>query len=106
MEKRNSRVLIGIGLLTIAFGLFYFNNKPKNKTKPKKKNEPKKDEQTFESNLPKRFIDDVKNMSLDELKTTISANEQLLADNKIDAEEREAVEYMLEYLNKELEIKK
>ena len=105
MEKRNSRVLIGIGLLTIAFGLFYFTNKPKT-NKPKKKNEPKKDEQTFESNLPKRFIDDVKNMSLDELKTTISANKQLLADNNIDAEEREAVEYMLEYLNKELANKK
>jgi hypothetical protein len=104
MEQRNNRVIIGVGLLTIAFALFYFN-KPK-KNKPKKNKEPKKVEQTFESNLPKRFIDDVKNMSLDELKTTISANKQLLADNNIDAEEREAVEYMLEYLNKELANKK
>ena len=102
-NQRNNKFIIGLGLVTIGFALFYFKDKKIKKVVPKvisTKND-EVEEELEEEGLPQRFIDDVKKMSDDELDKTIKGNRQILEDTKINDDEREAVEFMLEFCKRE-----
>ena len=98
MDKKTSKIIIGAGLLVVAFGIFYFKKKEINK--PTEKQEGKTNKSIVK--FPKRFIDDVDRMSKNEIKATIEGNTQLLKDNKVTKQEKEAIESMLEYLKEKL----
>jgi len=107
-NQRNNKFIIGLGLVTIGFALFYFKDKKIKKVVPKvisTKND-EVEEELEEEGLPQQFIDDVKKMSDDELDKTIKGNKQILADTEVNEDEREAVEFMLEFCKREIRKRK
>jgi hypothetical protein len=107
-NQRNNKFIIGLGLVTIGFALFYFKDKKVKKIVPKvieTKND-EVEEELEEEGLPQQFIDDVKKMSDDELDKTIKGNKQILADTQVNEDEREAVEFMLEFCKREIRKRK
>lgn len=98
-QSRVNKFIIGVGLLTVAFAIYKFSSK---KSKPKSK--PKKAgviKDGYQYGLPQRFLDDVAKMDNDELERTIQANANLLQDSKVNGDEKEAIETMLNYLENE-----
>jgi LPXTG-motif cell wall-anchored protein len=98
-ESKKNKLFIGAGLLLIALGLYVYRNKSNNKKEINKSNNKSND-------LPKRFIEDVKNMSLDELNDSIESNKTLLNKKGLSASEKEAIEKMLNYVSEQIENKK
>ncbi len=96
-------IIIGVGLAVLGYAMFYDKNK-KNVVKKEelKKEVPTETKQPLEDFLPKKFVQDVKSMSLDELKDTFNANAQILADNDISRQERQALNDMLDYMEQEI----
>lgn len=87
MKKETNILLIVGGILLIGYAW----------TKSVKINE-KKGEVLEESSLPEKFINDVKNMSKDDIQKAIKDNEKYLENKGISEDSRKAIESMLEYL--------
>lgn len=87
MKKETNILLIVGGILLIGYAW----------TKSVKINE-KKSEVSGESSLPEKFINDVKNMSKDDIQKAIKDNEKYLENKGISEDSRKAIESMLEYL--------
>lgn len=100
MNNNTSKILIGLGVLAVGISIFKFSKK-KDSSKSISKKPNNKKENDMEEFLPQDFINDVKGMSKDELKANISANKQIMADNEVGEDEKEAFESMLNFLEKE-----